>query len=107
MVHQLMIMKNNKIVYCQYIHVNDVVQKFKSKTPKDNTAVYFLTIEESSMKYPLDLILIKVINNSLNLDNPISYQILIYCKAKLFIFSVHRSTRILAAGGRTLKIKMT
>ena len=28
-------------------------------------------------------------------------------KAKLFIFSVHRLTRTLAAGGRTLAIKMT
>ena len=29
MLHQFMIMKNSKIVYCQYIHVNDVIKKFK------------------------------------------------------------------------------
>ena len=29
--HQLMIMNNNKVVYCQSIHVNDSVKKIKIK----------------------------------------------------------------------------
>ena len=29
--HQLMIMNNNKVVYCQSIHVNDSVNFFKIK----------------------------------------------------------------------------
>ena len=49
MLHLFMIMKNNKIVYCQCIHVNDVIKKFKIK---NTNAAYYLKIGKPSTNYP-------------------------------------------------------